>query len=83
MPVLRVRFSEASGLTWKAQVGEHVEAPSGQLMMNQGFKYCSAVEGSLLLMSELIFAGIAGVFLFGDLSVSISGLGPHWSWSAG
>ena len=59
-----------------------------QLMMNQGFKYCKAAEGSLLLMSELVFAGIAGVFLFRDpvglhfwVGASLvvgSGLGLNW-----
>ena len=59
-----------------------------QLMMNQGFKYCKAAEGSLLLMSELVFAGFAGVSLFRDpvgvhfwVGASLvvgSGLGLNW-----
>ncbi len=38
----------------------------GQVLMNQGFKYCNAAEGSLILMSEVVFAGVAGVLLFSD-----------------
>ncbi len=38
----------------------------GQVLMNQGFKYCKAAEGSLILMSEVVFAGLAGVLLFKD-----------------
>ena len=38
----------------------------GQLLMNQGFKYCKASEGSLIMMSEIVFAGVAGVLLFKD-----------------
>jgi drug/metabolite transporter (DMT)-like permease len=38
----------------------------GQLLMNHGFKYCKAAEGSLILMSEIVFAGVAGVLLFKD-----------------
>jgi drug/metabolite transporter (DMT)-like permease len=38
----------------------------GQLIMNHGFKYCKASEGSLILMSEIVFAGVAGVLLFKD-----------------
>jgi drug/metabolite transporter (DMT)-like permease len=38
----------------------------GQLLMNHGFKYCKASEGSLILMSEIVFAGVAGVLLFKD-----------------
>ncbi len=59
-----------------------------QVMMNQGFKYCKAAEGSLLLMSELVFAGFAGISLFGDpvgfhfwagaSLVVASGLGLNW-----
>jgi drug/metabolite transporter (DMT)-like permease len=38
----------------------------GQLLMNHGFKYCKAAEGSLILMSEIVFAGTAGALLFKD-----------------
>jgi drug/metabolite transporter (DMT)-like permease len=38
----------------------------GQVLMNHGFKYCKAAEGSLILMSEIVFAGLAGVLLFKD-----------------
>jgi drug/metabolite transporter (DMT)-like permease len=38
----------------------------GQVLMNHGFKYCKAAEGSLILMSEVAFAGVAGVLLFKD-----------------
>ena len=37
-----------------------------QVLMNHGFKFCKAAEGSLFLMSELVFAGIAGILLFKD-----------------
>ncbi|MBN1228068.1 MAG: DMT family transporter [Deltaproteobacteria bacterium] len=38
-----------------------------QLLMNQGFKFCKASEGGIILMSEVIFTGIAGVIMFNDL----------------
>jgi drug/metabolite transporter (DMT)-like permease len=38
----------------------------GQILMNQAFKFCKASEGSLILMSEIVFAGIAGVLIFYD-----------------
>lgn len=38
----------------------------GQVLMNYGLKFCKASEGSLILMSEVVFASIAGVFLFKD-----------------
>jgi drug/metabolite transporter (DMT)-like permease len=38
----------------------------GQILMNQGFKYCKASEGSVILMSEVVFTGIAGVVIFND-----------------
>lgn len=37
-----------------------------QLFMNQGFKFCRASEGSVVLMSEVVFTGVAGVLLFHD-----------------
>jgi drug/metabolite transporter (DMT)-like permease len=37
-----------------------------QILMNQGFKYCKASEGSVILMSEVVFTGIAGVVIFND-----------------
>jgi drug/metabolite transporter (DMT)-like permease len=37
-----------------------------QLFMNQGFKYCKASEGAVILMSEVVFTGVAGVLIFGD-----------------
>jgi drug/metabolite transporter (DMT)-like permease len=42
-----------------------------QIFMNQGFKYCKASEGSVILMSEVVFTGIAGVMIFND-SLSLS-----------
>ena len=38
----------------------------GQTLMNQGFKFCKASEGGVILMSEVIFTGIAGVVFFND-----------------
>jgi drug/metabolite transporter (DMT)-like permease len=38
----------------------------GQVLMNHGFKYCKAAEGSLIMMSEIVFAGVGGVLLFKD-----------------
>jgi len=37
-----------------------------QIFMNQGFKYCKASEGAVIMMSEVMFAGIAGVVIFND-----------------
>jgi drug/metabolite transporter (DMT)-like permease len=37
-----------------------------QLFMNQGFKFCKASEGAVIMMSEVVFTGVAGVLLFHD-----------------
>lgn len=60
-----------------------------QLLMNHGFKYCKAAEGSLLLMSEVVFAGIGGILLLRDpvtvrfavgaLLIVVSGFGLNWA----
>jgi drug/metabolite transporter (DMT)-like permease len=47
-------------------VGLGVIFSAAQLLMTQGFKFCKASEGSVILMSELVFAGIAGVVVFKD-----------------
>ena len=59
-----------------------------QVMMNHGFKYCKAAEGSLILMSEVVFTGMAGIYLFRDpmtvhfgvgaLLIVVSGFGLNW-----
>jgi len=38
----------------------------GQVVMNYGLKFCKASEGSLILMSEVVFTGIAGFIIFKD-----------------
>jgi drug/metabolite transporter (DMT)-like permease len=38
----------------------------GQVVMNHGLRFCKASEGSLILMSEIVFTGIAGVLIFKD-----------------
>jgi drug/metabolite transporter (DMT)-like permease len=38
----------------------------GQILMNQAFKFCKASEGSLIMMSEIVFAAIAGFLMFKD-----------------
>lgn len=38
----------------------------GQVSMNHALKFCKASEGSLILMSEVIFTGIAGFLIFKD-----------------
>jgi drug/metabolite transporter (DMT)-like permease len=43
-----------------------IAALVAQILMNQGFRYCGAAEGSLILMSEIIFAGIGGFLIFKD-----------------
>jgi drug/metabolite transporter (DMT)-like permease len=57
----------------------------GQVLMNQGLKFCKPTEGSLILMSEVVFAGAGGIlifkdpvtanFLVGALLVVVSGVG--------
>jgi drug/metabolite transporter (DMT)-like permease len=38
----------------------------GQVVMNHGLRFCKASEGSLILMSEIVFTGIAGFLIFKD-----------------
>jgi drug/metabolite transporter (DMT)-like permease len=38
-----------------------------QVLMTQGFKFCKASEGSVILMVELVFVGLATVLIFKDV----------------
>jgi len=38
----------------------------GQILMNQGLKFCKPTEGSLILMSEVVFVGAGGILIFKD-----------------
>ena len=37
-----------------------------QVLMNHGLKFCKASEGSLIMMSEVVFVAIAGAVIFND-----------------
>ena len=42
-------------------------ATAGQLLMNQGFRYCQSWEGGLYMTSEVVFAALLGVLFFGEV----------------
>jgi drug/metabolite transporter (DMT)-like permease len=39
---------------------------TAQLLMNQGFFYCKGWEGGVLMSSEIVFTGMAGIIFLGD-----------------
>lgn len=59
-------FRMPNVLQWIQLVSVSLILLIGQILMNQAFKFCKASEGSLILMSEIVFAGIAGVLIFND-----------------
>ena len=58
----------ASGRDWVMVCGIIVTAVAGQLLMNQGFKFCKSWEGGLYLTSEVLFTGILGIVFLGELT---------------
>jgi drug/metabolite transporter (DMT)-like permease len=38
----------------------------GQVLMNYALKFCKASEGALIMMSEVVFAGVAAILIFRD-----------------
>jgi drug/metabolite transporter (DMT)-like permease len=60
-PVLPANAIEASMLT-----GIVLTSITAQLLMNQGFYYCSGWEGGLLMSSEVIFTAAIGILFLGD-----------------
>ena len=57
-----------SGREWLMVCGIVVTAVTGQLLMNQGFKFCKSWEGGLYLTSEVVFTGILGIVFLGELT---------------
>jgi drug/metabolite transporter (DMT)-like permease len=65
-----------------ACIGIILASLAAQLLMTQGFLYCKAWEGSLILSSELIFTALVGIMFFNDkisLKFIIGGLLILWS----
>ena len=60
-PVFPANAIEASMLT-----GIVLTSITAQLLMNQGFFYCSGWEGGLLMSSEVIFTAAIGIVFLGD-----------------
>ena len=57
-----------SGLEWLMAAGIVCTAVSGQLLMNQGFKYCRSWEGGLYLTAEVVFTAILGIGFLRELT---------------
>ena len=59
IPTIRIEWLIVGGIVFTSIFG--------QLIMNQGFKYCKSWEGGLFLTSELIFTSIIGIVLFCEI----------------
>ena len=57
-----------SGREWLMAGGIAGTAVAGQLLMNQGFKYCKSWEGGLYLTAEVVFTAILGIVFLGELA---------------
>ena len=57
-----------SGQEWLMAAGIACTAVIGQLLMNQGFKYCKSWEGSMYLTAEVVFTAILGIVFLGELT---------------
>ena len=57
-----------SGQEWLMAAGIACTAVIGQLLMNQGFKYCKSWEGGMYLTSEVVFTAILGIMFLGELT---------------
>ncbi len=57
-----------SGREWLMAGGMAGTAVAGQLLMNQGFKYCKSWEGGMYLTTEAIFTAILGIAFLGELT---------------
>jgi drug/metabolite transporter (DMT)-like permease len=57
-----------TGREWLMAGGIAGTAVAGQLLMNQGFKYCKSWEGGLYLTAEAVFTAILGIVFLGELT---------------
>jgi drug/metabolite transporter (DMT)-like permease len=56
----------SSPIEWAMILGLIFFSLTAQLLMNQGFFYCRAWEGGVLMSSEVIFTAAAGILFLGD-----------------
>jgi drug/metabolite transporter (DMT)-like permease len=56
----------ASPLEWIMITGLILSSVGGQLLMNQGFRYCLGWEGGILMSSEVIFTAACGIIFLQD-----------------
>lgn len=57
-----------TSLEWLMAGGIACTAVAGQLLMNQGFKYCRSWEGGMYLTAEVVFTAILGIVFLGELT---------------
>ncbi len=57
-----------TGREWMMAGGIACTAVAGQLLMNQGFKYCKSWEGGMYLTAEVAFTAILGIVFLGELT---------------
>ncbi|MDY6790980.1 MAG: DMT family transporter [Thermodesulfobacteriota bacterium] len=53
-------------IEWVMVLGIILASVTAQLLMNQGFFYCSGWEGGVFMSSEVIFTAIVGIAFLGD-----------------
>ena len=53
-------------IEWVMILGIILASVTAQLLMNQGFFYCSGWEGGVFMSSEVIFTAIVGITFLGD-----------------
>lgn len=54
-------------IEWLMVGGIVCAAIVGQLLMNQGFRYCKSWEGGLYLMTEVIFTSLLGILFLSEI----------------
>ena len=56
----------STSIEWVMILGIVLASVTAQLLMNQGFFYCSGWEGGVFMSSEVIFTAIVGIAFLGD-----------------
>jgi drug/metabolite transporter (DMT)-like permease len=63
---VRAPVFPASALEWAMIGGIILLSVGGQLLMNEGFRYCLGWEGGVLMASEVVFTAACGILLLHD-----------------
>ena len=75
IPFAITKFSFFNIQTWSLLIFIVVIATTGQVLMTYSYKYCSAVQGSIVSSTSVVFPAVLGSFLLGEVMTGSTFIG--------